>query len=71
MEGPFLQWFAELELFFLCYQILKCYYLLHWLVNRSVDELYDMCEEEEDEQRCKDAIDIMVSFLFYFSTTIL
>ena len=29
-------------------------------VNRGVDELYDMCEEEEDEQRCKDAIDIMV-----------
>lgn len=63
MEGPFLQWFAELELFS-SLPSLKCCYLLCWLVNRSVDELYDMCEEEEDEQRCKDAIDIMVSFLF-------
>eukprot|EP01036_Dinobryon_divergens_P028672 gene28672-37656_t len=37
----------------------KLWRVLFSNVNRSVDELYDMCEEEEDEQRCKDAIDIM------------
>lgn len=31
-------------------------------VNRSVDELYSHCEEQEDEQKCRDAIDLMVIY---------
>lgn len=48
--------------YFFAVKFCKAHQIL-FVVNRSIDELYDMCEEEEDEQRCKDAIDIMVLLL--------
>jgi hypothetical protein len=36
----------------------RCWQMLHNNIEHAIDELYDLCEEEEDVNRCLEAIDM-------------
>jgi hypothetical protein len=37
-------------------------------VNRSVDELYELCEEDEDENKCVEAMELMVDTYIHYAS---